>query len=324
MVSKASDDLPDPESPVKTMIRSRGSSSETFFRLCSRAPRITSLSLTLVTIPAQGSEHTFPLAGGEPDGASTGVRRYDRVPMATWTPVPDPAPHGTLPARSSRLIVVATVLLAGVWPAAWALRQGDISALVGPGVTGPSIELLAREVPGLVVGHNAGHDGQQFYAIARKPFDPRHTARYLTTPSYRYRRILFPLMGWALAPHGGRQLILALAAIGLMSVALSAASLRALPGSPPWLPLIVAGTPGVVASLMLGLSDTLALALTLVAFAAAAHRRWAVLVVALVLAALAKETAFLAASALALAPGLPGRAGLGGFAAAAIVLGGWV
>lgn len=244
--------------------------------------------------------------------------------MATWTPVPDPAPNGTPPARSSRLIVVAAVLLAGVWPTAWVLRQGDISALVGPGVTGPSIELLAREVPGLVVGHNAGHDGQQFYAIARKPFDPRHTARYLTTPSYRYRRILFPLMGWALAPHGGRRLILALAAIGLMSVALSAASLRAMPGSPAWLPLIVAGTPGVVASLMLGLSDTLALALTLLAFAAAAHRRWALVIVALVLAALAKETAFLAAPALALTPRMPARARLATVGAPAIVLIGWV
>jgi hypothetical protein len=246
------------------------------------------------------------------------------MPVATWTPVPDPAPNGTAPVRPRRLIVVATVLLAGVWPTAWALRQGDISALVGPGAAGPSIELLAREVPGLVVVPNAGHDGQQFYAIARKPFRPRETARYLTTPSYRYRRILFPLLGWAVAPHGGRQLILALAAIGLLSVALSAASLRALPGSPAWLPVVVAVTPGVICSLMLGLSDTLALALTLLAFAAAAHRRWAVVVVALVLAALAKETAFLAAPALALTPRMPVRARLATIAAPAIVLMGWV
>jgi hypothetical protein len=246
------------------------------------------------------------------------------MPVATWTPVPDPAPNGTPPVRPHRLIVVATVLLASVWPTAWALRQGDLSALVAPGITGPSLELLAREVPGLVVAHNAGHDGQQFYAIARKPFGPRQTARYLTTPSYRYRRILFPLLGWAMAPHGGRRLIVALAAIGLVSVALSAASLRALPGARWWLPLVVAGTPGVVASLMLGLSDTLALALTLLAFAAAAHRRWVLLVVALVLAALAKETAFLAAPALALTPGMPARARLAAVAAPAFVLIGWI
>src|SRR5580658_7722725 len=44
MVSKASEDLPEPESPVKTIRRSRGSSSETFFRLCSRAPRMVRVS----------------------------------------------------------------------------------------------------------------------------------------------------------------------------------------------------------------------------------------------------------------------------------------
>ena len=38
MVSKASDDFPDPESPVKTISCSRGSSTVRFLRLCSRAP----------------------------------------------------------------------------------------------------------------------------------------------------------------------------------------------------------------------------------------------------------------------------------------------
>src|ERR1700716_1113034 len=40
MVSKASDDLPEPDSPVNTTRRSRGISRSTFLRLCSRAPRI--------------------------------------------------------------------------------------------------------------------------------------------------------------------------------------------------------------------------------------------------------------------------------------------
>src|SRR5580704_13932568 len=41
MVSKAREDLPEPERPVKTISRSRGRSSETSRRLCSRAPRTT-------------------------------------------------------------------------------------------------------------------------------------------------------------------------------------------------------------------------------------------------------------------------------------------
>src|SRR5207248_7704317 len=41
MVSKASDDLPEPESPVKTTSLSRGMVRSTSCRLCSRAPRMT-------------------------------------------------------------------------------------------------------------------------------------------------------------------------------------------------------------------------------------------------------------------------------------------
>src|SRR5436190_8869011 len=40
MVSKASEDLPEPDSPVNTTSRSRGISTSMFFRLCSRAPRM--------------------------------------------------------------------------------------------------------------------------------------------------------------------------------------------------------------------------------------------------------------------------------------------
>ena len=40
MVSKASDDLPEPDSPVNTTSWSRGIVRSTFLRLCSRAPRI--------------------------------------------------------------------------------------------------------------------------------------------------------------------------------------------------------------------------------------------------------------------------------------------
>src|SRR3972149_2717796 len=45
MVSNASVDLPEPDSPVITMSLPRGSSTSMFFRLCSRAPLTTILSL---------------------------------------------------------------------------------------------------------------------------------------------------------------------------------------------------------------------------------------------------------------------------------------
>src|SRR5215210_7291265 len=46
MVSKARLDFPDPDSPVRTIRRSRGSSRPMSLRLCSRAPRMTILSAT--------------------------------------------------------------------------------------------------------------------------------------------------------------------------------------------------------------------------------------------------------------------------------------
>src|SRR5271165_3811845 len=41
MVSKAREDLPEPDRPVKTTSLSRGMVRSTFLRLCSRAPRMT-------------------------------------------------------------------------------------------------------------------------------------------------------------------------------------------------------------------------------------------------------------------------------------------
>src|SRR6478752_7691469 len=47
MVSKASDDLPDPLSPVITVSVLRGISTEMFFKLCWRAPRTVMLLIAI-------------------------------------------------------------------------------------------------------------------------------------------------------------------------------------------------------------------------------------------------------------------------------------
>src|SRR5215472_8275422 len=57
MVSKARLDLPEPDSPVNTIMASLGRSSETSLRLCSRAPRTTSRSATVRSVsPGLGGE----------------------------------------------------------------------------------------------------------------------------------------------------------------------------------------------------------------------------------------------------------------------------
>src|ERR1700689_1351619 len=63
MVSKARLDLPEPDSPVNTIIASRGRSSETSFRLCSRAPRTTSRSATCPQLLQISQSPTEPADG---------------------------------------------------------------------------------------------------------------------------------------------------------------------------------------------------------------------------------------------------------------------
>lgn len=214
--------------------------------------------------------------------------------------------RGALYVRAMRRLAMITlaVALAAVWPVYRSVENHSFTAIIGAGVAGPSAPLLAREVPDLVATNNAGHDGQQFYAVARAPFDPPRSAPFLDTPTYRYRRILMPAVAWIVAPHGGARLIAALMVIGLLGVALGAAALSFFPGAPWWLAPVVALTPGVIVSTGLTLGDSLALGFTLLAFAAALRHRPALAVAALTAGALTRETVVLAGFALALTPGL--------------------
>src|SRR5664280_1801428 len=79
MVSKASEDLPDPESPVTTVSVLRGMETERLRRLCCRAPRTVMCVIAMLTGLAAHS--TVP-RGGEmanpQDTASGGARSCPR------------------------------------------------------------------------------------------------------------------------------------------------------------------------------------------------------------------------------------------------------
>src|SRR3954447_17229625 len=55
MVSNASDDFPEPDRPVMTTSESRGSSTVTSLRLCSRAPATTMDSWRDITLPSEST-----------------------------------------------------------------------------------------------------------------------------------------------------------------------------------------------------------------------------------------------------------------------------
>src|SRR5438309_12066722 len=76
MVSKASDDFPDPDSPVKTTTLARGMVRSMSFRLCSRAPLI-----TISVCWPRGPVVTLP--------------PWDRVRVGVFLSATDPSPHAT-------------------------------------------------------------------------------------------------------------------------------------------------------------------------------------------------------------------------------------
>src|SRR5438270_13431979 len=66
MVSKASEDLPEPDTPVTTVSLSTGMEKETFFRLLTRAPRTMIASWPMSGNTRRGPRLT-PWPFGEPD-----------------------------------------------------------------------------------------------------------------------------------------------------------------------------------------------------------------------------------------------------------------
>src|SRR4029077_20802998 len=104
MVSKASDDLPERESPVNTTSLSRGIVRSMPFRLCSRAPRIEitrcGVSKSLSSEPDEAREVVFAaglegdLGGGRKGGPTMNVSRTPYVARRAAHCTPCPAYRG--------------------------------------------------------------------------------------------------------------------------------------------------------------------------------------------------------------------------------------
>jgi hypothetical protein len=185
---------------------------------------------------------------------------------------------------------------------ATAPNRGDgISALVVPGEKGPSAAVFHRDFPHAQLAPDDGHDGQQFYAISRRPMHLKAVARDLDRPRYRLQRILMPVLAWALHPQGGGPgLAIAdflVAASGALAVGFGGAwlldALGASEDRTARAALLLPVFPGVVASVGLATPDALALGLALIAIALDVRGRPRSAVAVAVLAVLARETILL-------------------------------
>jgi hypothetical protein len=203
-------------------------------------------------------------------------------------------------------VVGGLLLLLVVWLDIEGRGNGNPVSLLDPGETGPSVAVVEADFPELTrLPGGTGHDGQQFYAIARDPFPIDRSAPHLDRPQYRLQRPLFPVLGWALHPQGGGVgLLLALLAVNVVGVVIGGVALGHLVhkgGGPPWAALLFAFLPGTFMSVRITTADALALALALAALATLDHRRWWLPAAFAVAAALTREPTLMVLGAVVLA-----------------------
>jgi len=174
-----------------------------------------------------------------------------------------------------------------------AAHHGDVSALLNIGDQAASRPFVERDFADPVLVRGYGHDGQQFYVVARSVTAPDGLQTLdgnVDRPRYRARRILFPLLA---APFGaGAPTVWAMLAISLTAVgaaAVAAGRLARRVGGPVWLGLSVALTPALLIGVRASLGDALAFSLALWGVVLWRKRLgWAVVLFAL--AALTRET----------------------------------
>ncbi len=145
-----------------------------------------------------------------------------------------------------------------------------------------------------------GYDGQFAYFIAR---DPLSGCPRCDVPAYRYQRILYPLLSWALAL--GREQLVPWSMIAVNLAALAGGTwvterLLAAHGVSPWYGLVYGLYGGLVAGLRLDLTEPLAVGLAQASLLAWERKKMSLVAPLLVLAALSKETALVAAAGLVL------------------------
>lgn len=182
--------------------------------------------------------------------------------------------------------------------------NGNPVSLLQPGEQGPSVTAFHTDFPDLQLPSGIGHDGQQFYAIARQPMHWNDVSAQLDRPQYRLQRPLLPWLAWVLHPQGGGTgLVWALFAVELFAFFVGGLALGALSlslGGPAWLAVVFPLLPGSVASGRIIGADALAAALMTAALALALRNRWIGAVFVAVAAVLAKESVLIIAVGFAL------------------------
>ncbi len=146
-----------------------------------------------------------------------------------------------------------------------------------------------------------GYDGQFYYYIATNPL---HAHVQMDDPAYRYHRILYPMVVWALSLGGNPALVpwllLIVNFVGMLAGTAALAVLLRRHGLSPWFSLAFGLYFGQFASLTHDVPDGLAVALVALAALALDRERWKEALFWLAAAGLTRETALIFAGGAAL------------------------
>ncbi len=174
-----------------------------------------------------------------------------------------------------------------------ASANGGLSGLLTVGEDFPIRDYVVADLGDIDLASGDGHDGQQYYGIARDPFGTSQVPDLLDNPSYRYLHILYPALsgglGW-FSPDLTVTMMLVLAVIGFgLAGSCSLVLNRHLGGNSTVAQLAVVNV-GLLLAVRFLLPDALALGLAMLGVVLAIDGRDRPAAVALSLAVLAKTT----------------------------------
>jgi hypothetical protein len=188
------------------------------------------------------------------------------------------------------VLSAATALVVAL---AIASANGGLSGLLTVGEDFTMRDYVAADLGDIELASGAGHDGQQYYGIARDPFGTGEVPDLLDNPSYRYLHILYPAMSGGLglfSPDLTLAMMLVLAVIGFgLAGACSLVLNRQLGGHSSIAQLAMVNV-GLLLAVRFLLPDALALGLGMLGVVLAVSGRDRPAAAALALAVLTKTT----------------------------------
>jgi hypothetical protein len=178
------------------------------------------------------------------------------------------------PAISSFAWLAAAALIGLSVQVAQARYTGGWSGLLAVGEESLG-SVIAKEIPNVVVVDHVGHDGQATYGVALDPWIAQPPSE-VPDATYRYRRILLPMLGSGFGFLGGEALLWSLTILNLGGFVLSAWAFSLIVrerGLPWWLPVIPLLNVGLFLSLQSTTPDAAGLGLAMLAMALAVKEK---------------------------------------------------